>query len=105
MPFANLSDQTSQAYFSDGMTEEILTLLAKQPNLRVVSRTTVQWFDHSPARLAPNDPSALYNVTCAFANAGLYDEALDLLERRVGKIGVGVKCQITYSGTLLRPHP
>jgi adenylate cyclase len=40
LPFANLSDETSQAYFSDGMTEEILALLARQPNLRVVSRTT-----------------------------------------------------------------
>lgn len=40
VPFANLSDETSQAYFSDGMTEEILALLARQPNLRVVSRTT-----------------------------------------------------------------
>ncbi len=40
VPFANLSDETSQAFFSDGMTEEILALLAKQPNLRVVSRTT-----------------------------------------------------------------
>jgi len=33
--------------------------------------------------LAPNDPGSLYNVTCAFANAGLHDEALDLLERRI----------------------
>jgi len=40
LPFANLSDETSQGYFSDGMTEEILALLAKQPDLRVVSRTT-----------------------------------------------------------------
>ena len=40
LPFANLSDEVSQGYFSDGMTEEILALLAKLPNLRVVSRTT-----------------------------------------------------------------
>jgi adenylate cyclase len=40
LPFANLSDDTSQGFFSDGMTEEILALLAKLPNLRVVSRTT-----------------------------------------------------------------
>jgi adenylate cyclase len=40
VPFANLSDETSQGFFSDGMTEEILALLAKQPDLRVVSRTT-----------------------------------------------------------------
>lgn len=40
LPFANLSGESSQDYFSDGMTEEILGLLAKQPDLRVVSRTT-----------------------------------------------------------------
>ena len=40
LPFANLSDEASQSFFSDGMTEEILALLAKQPDLRVVSRTT-----------------------------------------------------------------
>jgi len=40
VPFANLSDDSSQGFFSDGMTEEILALLAKLPNLRVVSRTT-----------------------------------------------------------------
>jgi adenylate cyclase len=40
LPFANLSDESGQGYFSDGMTEEILALLAKQPDLRVVSRTT-----------------------------------------------------------------
>lgn len=40
LPFANLSDEASQGFFSDGMTEEILALLARLPNLRVVSRTT-----------------------------------------------------------------
>lgn len=40
LPFANLSDQANDAWFSDGITEEILSLLAKQPDLRVVSRTT-----------------------------------------------------------------
>jgi len=40
LPFSNLSDETDQAYFSDGITEEILALLARQPELRVISRTT-----------------------------------------------------------------
>ena len=40
LPFANLSDEADQGFFSDGVTEEILTLLARQPDLRVVSRTT-----------------------------------------------------------------
>jgi len=40
LPFANISDEPGQAWFSDGITEEILTLLAMQPGLRVISRTT-----------------------------------------------------------------
>ena len=40
LPFANMSDSAENEYFSDGVTEEILNLLARQPDLRVVSRTT-----------------------------------------------------------------
>jgi adenylate cyclase len=40
LPFANLSDEKSQTFFSDGITEEILSLLARSPGLRVISRTT-----------------------------------------------------------------
>jgi len=57
-------------------------------------------------RLAPNDPSALYNATCAFANAGCHDEALDLLERRVGMGGLyrqWVENDPDFKG--LRDHP
>ena len=40
LPFANLSGDASQEFFSDGMTEEIITALAKVPDLRVVARTS-----------------------------------------------------------------
>lgn len=40
LPFANMSESSENEYFSDGVTEEILNLLARQPELRVVSRTT-----------------------------------------------------------------
>ncbi|HSM69053.1 MAG TPA: tetratricopeptide repeat protein [Xanthomonadales bacterium] len=40
LPFANMSESSENEYFSDGITEEILNLLARQPELRVVSRTT-----------------------------------------------------------------
>jgi TolB-like protein len=40
LPFANLSDSAESGYFSDGFTEEILNLLARRPDLRVVSRAT-----------------------------------------------------------------
>jgi adenylate cyclase len=40
LPFANLSDDRQQEFFSDGMTEEITAALAKIPDLRVVARTS-----------------------------------------------------------------
>jgi TolB-like protein len=40
LPFANLSDDREQEFFSDGMTDEISGTLAKIPDLRVVGRTS-----------------------------------------------------------------
>jgi len=40
LPFVNLSDEEGQAYFSDGITDEIMALLSRQPELWVISRTT-----------------------------------------------------------------
>jgi TolB-like protein/DNA-binding SARP family transcriptional activator len=44
LPFANLSGDVSQEFFSDGMTEELTTALAKVPSLRVVARTSAFQF-------------------------------------------------------------
>jgi TolB-like protein len=41
LPLNNLSGDPSQEYFADGMTDELITELARIPNLRVVSRTSV----------------------------------------------------------------
>jgi len=40
LPFENMSSDKEQAYFSDGISEELLNLLAKVPNLRVIARTS-----------------------------------------------------------------
>ena len=40
LPFTNTSADRDQEYFSDGLTEELTTILAKNPKLRVTSRTS-----------------------------------------------------------------
>jgi TolB-like protein/Flp pilus assembly protein TadD len=40
MPFSNLSGDPTKDYFSDGMSEELLNLLARVPGLQVASRTS-----------------------------------------------------------------
>ena len=40
LPFVNMSSDAEQAYLADGLAEELLNLLAKIPELRVISRTS-----------------------------------------------------------------
>jgi TolB-like protein/tetratricopeptide (TPR) repeat protein len=40
LPFVNMSSDPEQEYFSDGLSEEILNLLAKIPGLKVIGRTS-----------------------------------------------------------------
>ena len=40
LPFTNLSGDASKDYFSDGMSEELLNLLARVPGLQVAARTS-----------------------------------------------------------------
>ena len=41
LPFVNMSDDSKQEYFSDGLTEEIITALSKVPKLFVIARNSV----------------------------------------------------------------
>ena len=40
LPFVNMSSDPEQEYFSDGLSEELLNMLAKLPELRVIGRTS-----------------------------------------------------------------
>ncbi len=47
LPFSDLSPNKDQEYFSDGLTEELLNVLAKNPKLRVSSHTSASSFKGS----------------------------------------------------------
>ena len=44
IPLDNLSGDPNQEYFADGMTDELITMLAKDSNLRITSRTSVMQY-------------------------------------------------------------
>jgi TolB-like protein/Flp pilus assembly protein TadD len=44
LPLENLSDDPSQEYFADGMTDELITTLAQISSLRVISRTSIMTY-------------------------------------------------------------
>lgn len=51
LPFQNLSDDKSNAYFTDGIQDEILTRLSKVAALKVISRTSTQKYKSAPENL------------------------------------------------------
>ena len=51
LPFENLSEDKANAYFADGIQDEILTRLAKIADLKVISRTSTQQYQSKPDNL------------------------------------------------------
>ncbi len=51
LPFDNLSRDPDNAYFCEGVQDEILTRLAKVADLKVISRTSTQHFKSTPDNL------------------------------------------------------
>jgi TolB-like protein/Flp pilus assembly protein TadD len=52
LPFTDLSEKKDQEYFSDGLSDELIDLLGKIPNLRVPARTSSFYFKGKPSTLA-----------------------------------------------------
>jgi TolB-like protein/Tfp pilus assembly protein PilF len=52
LPFENLSHDPDNAYFADGIQDEILTRLSKIADLKVVSRTSTQQYQSKPGNLS-----------------------------------------------------
>ena len=59
LPFENLSDDKQNAYFADGVQDEILTDLAKVADLKVISRISVMEYRNAPKRNAREIGQAL----------------------------------------------
>ena len=51
LPFENLSSDKENAYFAEGMQDEILTRLSKIADLKVISRTSTQHYKSTPENL------------------------------------------------------
>jgi adenylate cyclase len=68
LPFTNMSDDPAQEYFSDGMTEDIITDLSKLAGLFVIA-------------LAPNDANAYMGLGWILLHAGRPEEAIKALEK------------------------
>ncbi|HEX9007211.1 MAG TPA: protein kinase [Bacteroidota bacterium] len=62
MPFADISADMDNKYFSDGLTDEIITKLSKLRKLKVVSRTSVMQYDRTgkPIRQIAGDLGVQY---------------------------------------------
>jgi TolB-like protein len=52
LPFENLSEEKGNAYFAEGIQDEILTRLAKVADLKVISRSSTQKFKSAPENLS-----------------------------------------------------
>jgi serine/threonine protein kinase/predicted Zn-dependent protease len=79
LPFENLSRDPDNAYFAEGIQEQILTRLAKIADLKVISRTSTQRY--------PSKPSSLFKV-------GKQLGATNILEGSVQKAGDRVRVSI-----------
>jgi TolB-like protein len=52
LPFVDMSEKKDQEYFSDGMSEELIDMLSKIPELRVPARTSSFYFKGKPTTIA-----------------------------------------------------
>jgi TolB-like protein/DNA-binding winged helix-turn-helix (wHTH) protein/Tfp pilus assembly protein PilF len=52
LPFVNMSKDPGNEYFSDGISEELINLLAKVPDLHVISRSSSFSFKGEPLKIA-----------------------------------------------------
>ena len=89
LPFENLSDDKQNAYFAEGVQDEVLTRLAKVADLKVISRTSTEHFRSSPD-----------NLPAIARQLGV----LHILEGSVQKSGDAVRVNVQLINALTDAH-
>ncbi len=79
MPFENLSRDPDNAYFAEGVQDEILTRLSKIADLKVISRTSTRQYKSSPA----NVPDIAKQLGVAFIAEGSVQKSGDAVRVNV----------------------
>jgi TolB-like protein/Tfp pilus assembly protein PilF len=89
LPFDNLSRDPDNAFFAEGVQDEILTRLAKVADLKVIARTSTQRFKSAPENL-PDIATQL--------------GALNILEGSVQKVNDQVRVNVQLINALTNAH-
>src|SRR5213082_2218970 len=89
LPFDNLSRDPDNAFFSEGVQDEILTRLAKVADLKVIARTSTQKFKSAPADL--REVAKQLDVT-------------NILEGSVQKVNDQVRVNVQLINALTNAH-
>ncbi|HEU5245879.1 MAG TPA: protein kinase, partial [Candidatus Udaeobacter sp.] len=89
LPFENLSRDPDNAYFADGIQDEILTALSKIADLKVISRTSTQHYKSAPENL----PEIARQLGVA-----------NILEGRVQKSGDAVRVNVQLIKAATHSH-
>src|SRR5213596_3039787 len=89
LPFDNLSRDPDNAYFCEGVQDEILTRLAKVADLKVISRTSTQHFKSAPDNL----PQIAKQLDVAY-----------IVEGSVQKAGDSVRVNVQLINAMTNAH-
>ena len=107
LPFENLSEEKENAFFTDGVQDEILTDLAKIADLKVISRTSRDAVQERRAAQSARDRPAARRGTCgrrqcaARGQQSAGERAVDRCPHRRASVGANLRSR---SGRCLR-HP
>jgi hypothetical protein len=92
LPLENLSGDVSQVYFAYGMTDELITNLAKIESLRVISRTSVMQYKQTRKPLPRDRACAERRFDCgrhgvAIGRSSAHQRAVDRRQKRHSSLG------------------